>query len=360
MTRQFASLLLIGAGACAGTAGTDENLGVQKSTPSMPAPQEMDGQVRVLPTNLTSDLPGVAANTDPNLVNAWGIAFNPNATKPVFWISANGSDAAVLESPAGVPQPLVVNVPGGPSGQIFSPVPDFDNDVFILVTEGGQFFGWQPSAGTNAVMRVDDSDEHSVYKGLALIVNAGCEILLSTDFHNGKISAYIAGYTEEDNPGFVDPTIPAGFAPFNVAELNGKVYVTYAKQDDVGHDDVKGPGNGFVNVFNTDGTFVKRLVSNGALNSPWGLAIAPKSFGAAAGMLLVGNFGDGAINIYDPETGESHGQLRNPDASPLMIDGLWGITVGPKAAGLDDRVFFTAGPNGENDGLFGVLTISGN
>jgi uncharacterized protein (TIGR03118 family) len=352
MTRQLA-LLLLAAGACAADAGTAaDDLG---GSGAQHPPFMAGSEVRVTQTNLTSDQPGVAANLDPNLVNAWGLAVSPTAPKPNFWISANGSDAAVLESPAGVPQSLVVNVPNGPSGQIFSPVPDFDGDIFILVTEGGQFFGWQPSAGTNAIQRVDDSDEHSVYKGLSLLVDGACNMLLSTDFHNGKVTEYGAGYVEVDDPGFKDPSLPAGFAPFNVAQFGDEVFVTYALQDADAHDDVRGPGNGFINVFATNGVLLRRLVSGGKLNSPWGLTIAPASFGALAGDLVVGNFGDGAINIYDPKTGEWKADLRNADGSPLLIDGLWAIQAGPVGAGLQDRVFFTAGPDGEMHGLFGVL-----
>ena len=355
--RQLATTFLVLAGACAATGGSEEDLGVPKGGPHHPPPQEMFGQIRVKQTNLTSDQPGVAANTDPNLVNAWGLAVNPASTAPIFWISDNGTDQASLESADGVPQSLVVSVPNSPSGQVFMADPSFDGDAFILDTEGGQFYGWQKSAGTDAVKRVDDSDEGAVYKGLAVLDDGACVMLLATDFHNGKVTEYGAGYAEVDNPGFVDPSLPAGYAPFNVAVLDHEVYVTYALQDADAHDDVAGPGNGFVDVFAPNGVFERRLISGGALNSPWGLALAPASFGKQAGMLLVGNFGDGAINIYNPETGAWRGQLRNPDATPLLIDGLWSIMPGSKAAGDDDELYFTAGPDGEMHGLFGVLQV---
>jgi uncharacterized protein (TIGR03118 family) len=185
--------------------------------------------------------------------------------------------------------------------------------------------------------------------------------LYATNFRAGTIEAYNISFSAPASVtgNFTDPSLPTGFAPFNDKVINGELYVTYALQDSAKHDDVKGLGNGFVDVFNLDGTFDKRLISMGALDSPWGLQIAPSSFGSFAGDLLVGNFGNGMINAYNPTTGAFVGTLDGSNGSPLVIDGLWGLTIGngSAAGGSLNTLFFTAGPNGESDGLFGSLAV---
>ena len=341
MTRQIVAVLLVSA--FAGACDESENHGTT--------------QILVQQTNLTSDQPGVAAHTDPNLVNAWGLAVNPNVSPPVFWISDNGSDHLSLITPDGTPQAPVVSMPGAPTGQVFVPDASFSGDTFIVASESGTIQGVAQSAGAAAAMRIDNSASNAVYKGLALTDNTAGPLLLATDFHNGKVVAFGPGYTAIPTPGFVDPNLPAGYAPFDVADLNGRIYVTYALQDQDAKDDVAGPGNGFVDVFTPQGELVRRLISGGHLNAPWGLALAPASFGALAGDLLVGNFGDGTIDVYDPSSGAWLAQVMNANGSPLVIDGLWAILVGPAGASLDDRIFFTAGPSQETHGLFGVLQV---
>ncbi len=323
-------------------------------------------QQNVTMTLLTSDQAG-AANTDANLVNGWGLAINPNAAGgPLFWVSSGGKGVSVVLDPTGAPQALVVTIPpttaggtGEPSGQVYNAsAADFKGDVFIFATEDGLICGWQ--AGTSAVTRVNHADTGG-YKGLALVTNGATPSLVAANFHAGTVDVFDTSYAAAvDTTLFTDPNLPAGFAPFNVAELGGKVYVTYAKQDAEKGDDVKGVGNGYVDVFGVDGTLGSRLISQGSLNSPWGLALAPDAWGALSNALLVGNFGDGLIHAYDASTGEPLGELTASAGAPIAIDGLWALSFGPNSpsANLSAQLFFTSGPAMETHGQFGKLTIA--
>jgi uncharacterized protein (TIGR03118 family) len=308
-------------------------------------------------TDLDSDQAG-AAVTDANLVNAWGIAINPTAG--VFWVSSNGGGSTPVYDAAGAIKPVDPKVPaltgtdpGTPTGQIFNAGTNFMADTFIVDTEDGQIQGW-PGTG-DFVKRAAKSD--ASYKGLAVVGAAATQMLLATDFHNGTVDLYGPTYAVVTKAGaFVDATIPTGFAPFNVMPIGDVVYVTYAKQDADKADDVHGAGNGYVSEFAADGTYTKTLISGGALNSPWAVALAPASFGALASTLLVGNFGDGAIHAYDPSTGALVGELTNAAGSPLIITGLWDLKVGPTGTtDLSNTLFFTAGPAEEAHGVFGKL-----
>lgn len=322
-------------------------------------------------TNLVSDIPGLAAITDPNLVNAWGIS---ESSMSPFWISDNGTGVSTLYAVPGATPPvqklgLTVTIPGGsptsaPTGQVFNTTAGFSlgasgKALFIFDSEDGVISGWNGSLGTNAIVTVPNTTG-AVYKGLAIsnLTPALGAALYATDFHNGSIDVFDSSFTSVTLPGtFTDPNLPLGYAPFNDAVLNGQLYVTFAKQDGARHDDVAGPGNGFVDVFDLYGNLISRLISNGALNSPWGLALAPAGFGSLGGDLLVGNFGDGTINAYDPTTGAFKGTLDEINGQPLMIDGLWGLIFGNGAAGgSPGTLYFTAGLNDEADGLFGSLT----
>jgi uncharacterized protein (TIGR03118 family) len=326
-------------------------------------------QVRVDQTNLVSDISGLAKFTDPDLVNAWGISFGP--TSP-FWVSDNGRGLATLYSvpSSGAPSvskgSLIVTIPptvgspppSAPTGQVFNGGAGFGGAVFLFDSEDGVISGW--SGGTSAVVHKDFGSA-AVYKGLA-ISDPGMSdaVLYATNFRAGTIEAYDPSFAAPTSVtgNFTDPNLPKGYAPFNDKVINGELYVTYAKQDAEKHDDEAGAGNGFVDIFNLDGTLKERLISRGALDSPWGLEIAPASFGSFAGDLLVGNFGNGMINAYDLTTGAFVGTLDGTDGSPLVIDGLWGLTIGNGSAGGSlDTLFFTAGPNGESDGLFGSLAV---
>jgi uncharacterized protein (TIGR03118 family) len=248
---------------------------------------------------------------------------------------------------------------GAPTGQVFSGTTNFNGDLFIIATENGTIDGWRGSLGTTAEV-LSPNLTGAVYKGLATDMVGGNQYLYATDFHNGQITV-LPGTGAPALPGhFTDPNLPAGYAPFNIENINGQLYVTYALQDAAKHDDVSGPGNGFVDVFNLDGTLVKRLVSNGALNSPWGMAVAPTGFGGFAGDLLIGNFGDGTINVYDPVTGTWLATLDGSNGKPLINLGLWDLTFGNGGIGGNKNdLYFTAGIPGdgkvEDHGLFGSI-----
>ncbi len=322
---------------------------------------------RYAQTNLVSDTPGVAAVTDPNLVNPWGISFSSSSP---FWFSDNGTGLSTLYSGSSI-IPLVVTVPppngstdtATPTGTVFNGTANFvvssggasGPAVFLFATEDGTISGWSPAVDhTHAILAVDNSALGAVYKGLASVNTASGSFLYATNFHDGSIEMYDSNFQLVKT--FTDTDLPAGFAPFGIRTIKGKLYVTFAKQDAEKHDDAAGTGRGFVDVFDIHGNKLSRLISHGALNSPWGLALAPSNFGLFSNALLVGNFGNGRINAYDPATGASLGSLRDSKGKPLWIDGLWGLAFGNgKAAGPKNALFFTAGPDGEAHGLYGEL-----
>jgi uncharacterized protein (TIGR03118 family) len=255
--------------------------------------------------------------------------------------------------------PLVVTIPGGsPTGQVFNTSTGFEITpgqpaAFIFASESGNITAWNPAQGTSAVMMASTPD--AVYKGLALASTSTGTYLYASNFHAGRIDVFDSTFKLTTVTGsFTDPNLPAGYAPFNVQEIGGSLYVTYALQDADAHDDVKGPGHGFVDEFTPDGALVRRLVSQGRLDSPWGLALAPSDFGRFSGALLVGNFGNGRIHAYDPTTGHLLGTL-GADRHPVVIDGLWGLRFGNGVAGNTNSLLFTAGPKDESHGLFGVI-----
>ena len=321
-------------------------------------------QVFLKQTNLVSDNQAVnpAILTDPNLVNAWGIT--SGSTSP-FWVSDNGTGLSTLYSVNAITNapaivPLVVTIPlNGPvSGTVFNPSSGtgaFNADNFLFVGENGTVSGWRGALGTHAETLQAGSVDN-VYKGVATASTGGHAYLYSANFRTGSIDILKGDAGAPSLAGtFTDPTLPAGYAPFGIQNLGGKIYVTYALQDGAKHDNVAGAGNGFVSVYDLTGNFLGRVGSGGTLNSPWGLAIAPSSFGSLAGDLLVGNFGDGRINTFD--SGNMFiGQLLNSDGNPLTIDGLWGLMPGNGGNGGNSKfLFFTAGPNHEANGLFGSL-----
>ncbi len=315
-------------------------------------------------TNLVSDLPGVAEFQDPNLVNPWGMSFGP---KTAIWVSDNGMDIATIYKANGVAVPVVVSIPSGaPDGQVFNPNPgDFRGAEFIFASENGGVDAW--SGGSAAVNRVGTSTS-AVYKGITIGTSSQGATLYVANFRAGTIDVFNSTFKNVSLAGsFTDPGgLPAGYAPFNVENIGGKLYVTYAVQDPAKHDDVAGLGNGIVDVFDTNGNFLQRLVSNGALDSPWGLALAPSNFGKFSGDLLVGNFGNGMINAFNPTSGAFLGSLTDASGNPIVIQGLWGLMFGggTAATGATNELFFAAGiplPGQtaplENHGLFGTLTV---
>jgi uncharacterized protein (TIGR03118 family) len=293
-----------------------------------------------------------AAKRDKNLSNAWGLAFGPTG---IAWVSSAGSSSVAAYGPDGR-LALTASVPGGqaPTGQLFNPnSADFKGDKFLTFSEEGGIFGW--SSGAAFALRHDSSDEHANYKGGALAAHR----LYLADFRNAKIHVYDANYDDVDTAGdFSDPSLPKGFAPFNVWNYDDFLFVSYAKQDSQGADDVAGPGNGFINVFDQEGHFVQRLLSGGPLNSPWGMTINEKPYGSLAkDTLLIGNFGDGKINAYslaDATRGytiKALGTLQDASGKALQVPGLWGLAF------QESALYFTAGPNEEKDGIFGRLDV---
>ncbi|MGI8991639.1 MAG: TIGR03118 family protein [Bryobacteraceae bacterium] len=326
--------------------------------------------------NLVSDIDGMADHTDPGLVNPWGIA--TSATSP-FWISDNRTGLSTLYNSAGVVNALKVTVPtpGGsgtsaPTGIVFNSTMVFNvaegkPASFIFATEDGTISGWNSTVDmTHAVVKVDQSAAKAVYKGLAMGSINGGPVLYASNFYAGKIDVFDANFAPVSLTGaFLDPMIPAGFAPFNIQNLSGKLYVTYAKQDAAKQDDVSGPGNGYVDVFDMSGVLLQRIAAGGVLNSPWGVAIAPAGFGDFGGNLLVGNFGNGRINAFSltggMTAGMSTGALQDAKGNAIVIPGLWALQLGNGGNGGDSNaIYFTAGipgPSGpvESHGLFGSL-----
>lgn len=324
-------------------------------------------------TNLVADLPGVAQLQDTNLVNCWGIAFSDETP---FWISDNGTGFSTLYavtndssgSPVVTREGLAVNIPPGagqgtPTGTVFNGTGGFHDDSFLFVSEDGTISGWRGALGTNAETLVPGST-NNVYKGMALATNSdGVPILLASNFRNATVDEYD---TNADLIGqFADTNAPAGFAPFGMQPVNGTIYVTFAKQDAVKHDDVAGRGNGLIDTFNpatgeftrfATGTAIRRGKVS-AMDSPWGIALAPDSFGLHAGQLLVGNFGSGTIMAFDPNTAKFKGLLNGVKGGSVKIPGLWGLAFGNGTqAGVPTTLYFTSGPDGENHGLMGALS----
>jgi uncharacterized protein (TIGR03118 family) len=312
-------------------------------------------------SNLQTDIAGAALHTDRNLVNPWGLAVSSGGT---IWVADNGTGVSTLYSQDGARNPLVVTIPtsggtrgrGNPTGVVFNSTQFFQISKngkpqpsrFIFVSENGTISGWNPLVdGTNAIVAVDNSmnrgSERAIYKGAAMGVVKDQNFLYATNFFGGRVETYDQNFQQVNRDGFIDKTLPAGYAPFGIRNLDGLIYVTYALQDAEKTDEVAGPGNGFVNVFDTSGNFIRRLISNDNLNAPWGLALVN-------GELWVGNFGDGRINNYDPVKGAFVETLSAADGTPLEFDGLWDLL--PFGTG----VYFTAGVADEEHGLFGLIT----
>lgn len=324
-------------------------------------------------TNLISDLPGLAQQTDPNLVNPWGIVAGP--TTP-FWISDNNAGVSTLYTGQGQPVPLVVSIPaapgnsaGTPTGVVFNGQDEFHvskngttgASLFIFASEDGIISGWNPQVDpTHAIVAVNNSSS-AVYKGLTLVRTSRGDFLYAANIHAGTIDVFDQSFAPVHFFGnFIDRHLPQGYAPFNIASLNGLLYVSYAKQNAQKDGDVAGEGHGIIDVFDVFGDFLFRLVSHGRLNSPWGMAMAPANFGAFSRDLLVGNFGNGHINVYDPFTGHFEGELKNQQGEPIVIDHLWGLTFGNgNKAGPTNTLFFTAGIDDEAHGLFGTIVAAG-
>jgi len=325
--------------------------------------------------NLVSDQAGVALLQDPDLVNAWGISSSP--TSP-FWVSDNETGKSTLYAVtynalgqvSVTKQALFVNIPGegNPTGQLFNNTGAFNGDIFIFVSEDGTVSGWRPALGTSPGTSAEilTTRAGAVYKGVTLVTTSSGPRLLAANFSERTVDSYD---TSMNLIQYSDPHAPAGYAPFNVQVLNGVVFVTFAKQDATKEDDVSGPGNGLIDLFNPENGRFMRFASGShagghlsEINSPWGLAIAPGTFGKHAGELLVGNFGSGTIMGFELPSGEFKGLLKSPDGSPVTIDGLWALKFGNSGNnGRPSTLYFTAGPDDESHGLFGSLDpVQGN
>jgi uncharacterized protein (TIGR03118 family) len=318
-------------------------------------------------TQLVSDIPGAAATTDPNLVNGWGLA--RSGTSP-WWVSDNGNQTSTLYTATGAIVPLVVSVGGGPTGAVFAGIEnnflvgttaaptDLAPANFVFASEDGQIRAWR---GGSAALPVAHGDPGAILKGLAIAQpSGGGPLLYATDFHNARVDVFNGAWENVTPAGsFVDPSLPDGYAPFGIQTIGSRLFVSYAKQDAEASDELHGQGLGFVDAYSLDGTLLARVAQHGQLDAPWGLALAPATFGRYAGDLLVGNFGDGQINAYEETASgfEHRGTLRTTDGRKLSIDGLWALEFGNSGSnGSPDTLFFTAGPNDENDGLFGTIT----
>ena len=320
--------------------------------------------VPVSVTNLVTDNPAAnpAQTTDAGLVNAWGLSYSP--TSP-FWVSSNGAGTSTLyrvnpATQATSKVPLVVSIPGAGNvtGQVFNSggAGQFNGDAFLFVSEDGTVSGWRGALGTNAEALVSVG---GIYKGAALATIGGNSYLYGADFGRGSIDVFKGNAGAANLTGtFADPNLPSGYVPFNVQNLGGSLFVTYARRDGSSTDETAGAGFGFVDRYDLQGNLIGRVASGGVLDAPWGLAIAPASFGALAGSLLVGNFGDGRISAFDLATDSFRGQLRTGDGQALAIDGLWALSVGNDGgAGSSQSLYFTAGPGDESHGVFGVLQV---
>ena len=337
----------------------------------------------------------VADFFDANLVNPWGIA--ESGTSP-FWVSDNGSHLSTLYNTAGAPQGLVVSIPapgdplgasGTPTGIAFNitfgtstpqfmisgftstGLPTTQAAIFLFVTEDGTILGWNPNVnppntvapfGRHAIIAVNHSGS-AIYKGVAVAKDStGNAFLYATNFGSGHVEVYdgtFAAASGLPDGAFLDPKLPKNYSPFNVALINGKIFVTYALKEPGGEDDVAGQGHGIVNTFDLAGNFLSRFAQHGQLDSPWGMQMAPAGWGPLGGKLLIGNFGNGQINAFDPATGVFFGRLNDASGKPVVIDGLWSLQFGNGGSGGDpDKLYFTAGPNGEADGLFGRLSVA--
>ncbi len=322
--------------------------------------------------NLVSDVAGLADRTDANLVNGWGITHSP--TSP-WWVNSNGKGLSIVYDAHGAPapaaNPIVVTVappPGGsppsaPTGIVFNSTMDFQVGpalpaFFIFATEDGTISGWNPMVNPkNSIVKVNKTG--AVYKGITLAHVGGRNMIYAADFHNGTVDVYDRNFQPValGMNAFQDPNLPAGFAPFNVQSIGGSIWVTYAKQDADKHDDVPGPGLGYVDGFSPEGVMQAHLQHGNWMNSPWAIVQAPGNFGKVSGRLLVGNFGSGQIATFNPESGAFQGMMNGTDGKPITIDGLWGLDFGNGAsAGPTNMLFFAAGINDEGDGLFGILT----
>jgi uncharacterized protein (TIGR03118 family) len=336
----------------------------------------------------SSTVVATAHTIDANLQNPWGVAFAPGGP---FWISDAHSNVTTLYTGIGTNEtqgitgsPSVgiaipasaAGVPANPTGQVYNGNGGFlistsngqESALFILDGEGGTISAWAKDSGATAVTAYDDGvtngTNHAVYKGLAIGTVGGATFLYATDLHNNKVDVFDTNFSKPANMQgkFVDPNVPAGFAPFGIAALNGNLYVTFAKQDSAMHDETTGAGLGYVDIFDFSGNLMSQFASAGVLNAPWGIAIAPAGFGSLQGDVLIGNFGDGTINVFSPNgtaLANSEGPVMSSSGQPFAFPGLWSLVFGNGDADKPlTTLFYTAGFADQTDGIFGGITVT--
>jgi len=372
------SLLLVGALAC-GDSNNSTTSAISNSTGSDAGTQVNTKSAIYARTDLVADRPGQAPVSDGNPINPWGLAYGPDTP---FWIGNNGTGTMTVYNGDGEPQPkgnpLVVSLPvpkgssdsaASPTGVVYHDGDGFEVSVggdrassrFLIATEQGTIIGWSPDlTPEQGIIVVDESAAGAIFKGVALSEGRDRR-LYATDFHNGVVRVYDSQLKIvkdlAKNP-FVDPKLPAGYAPFGIHTIDGHLFVTFAEQDADKKDDVHGGGKGYVSEFKADGSFVDRVASKGSLNAPWAVLPASDGFGKFHGALLISNFGDGTIHAYDRKSHKELGALSDKNGAPLAIDGLWGLAFGDdKQAGRADTLYFTAGPNDESHGVFGKIEV---
>jgi len=324
---------------------------------------------RVAVTNLTSDITNAASVMDPDLVNPWGLSISPGGP---WWVSDNGTGLSTLYNSSGQNQGLIVTIPSGtgsgtgtPSGTVYNGTTGFKINgqvaAFLFCTEDGTISGWY--GGTSAFIAVNNNGSGAVYKGMTLASQGGANYLYVANFHAGTVEAYDTNFAPHSfgSSAFVDTSLPAGYAPFNVQLVGSKLVVAYAKHDAAKHDDVPGQGQGFVDIYDTAGNLSLRLAHTVYLNAPWGAVQAPANFGGFSNDLLIGNFGNGAISAYNMTTGVFVGNFLDVNDLNLKIDGLWALAFGNGGSGgPTTTLYFTAGPFVENHGIFGsIVPVSG-
>ena len=323
-------------------------------------------------TDLTADVASVASvpNLDPNLVNAWGLT---RGSGTFWWVSDNGTGLSSLLDGMGVSQSLVVTIPApkgkdgpsAPTGTVFNFTNGFNLEpnakaIFIFVTEDGTISGWNPTVNlTNAVRRVNRPND-AIYKGVAVAQTGRTARLYASNFKSGRVDVFDGGWhlISLGPNAFVDPMLPPDYAPFGMQNVGGNIVVTFAHRPPGSKDEDHGPGLGYVTIFDTNGNVIQRLAHGNYFNAPWGITMAPADFGVFNHRLIIGNFGNGGIHAFDPITGKLVGTLFDANGDELLIDGLWALGFGGGTAnsGPANAMFFTAGPDEEGHGLFGMLT----
>jgi len=383
VSAQLGMVCALTVAACGGGSGSGGN----SSSLSAAPPAAMGFADTALVSN-SSAVVATANKIDANLQNPWGIAVAPGLP---FWISDNNSNLSTLYSGIGAIETQSITgsanvgiaipasaagVPANPTGQVYNGNGGFliptnngqETALFIFDGEGGTIAAWAAGSGATAVTAYDDGvangANHAVYKGLAIGTVGGATYLYATDLHNNKVDVFDTNFSKPTamQGKFVDPNIPAGFVPFGIAALNGNLYVTFAKQDAAMHDETTGAGLGYVDIFDLSGNLLSQFAAAGSLNAPWGIATAPAGFGSLQGDVLIGNFGDGTINIFSSNgtaLANFEGPLMSSGGQPIAFPGLWSLVFGNGDADKPlTTLFYTAGFADQTDGVFGGITVA--